>query len=70
MPAVKHRNCTICSKPIVLSPSAAVRAAKYGNTPEHYLNLFTTHAECTLRMREKDTIDLMRRIREGKKITG
>ena len=42
----KHRNCTVCNKPIVLVPSAAERAKKYGQTPAYYLNLFTTHSEC------------------------
>lgn len=45
------RNCTLCGKPIQLSPSAAERAAKYGNTAAHYSNLFTEHAECILKKR-------------------
>jgi len=39
-------NCKICNKPIVLLPSAVERAAKYGGTPQHYIDLFDTHPRC------------------------
>jgi len=51
--------CTICGEPIVLVPSAAERAAKYGGKPSDYTKLFTEHARCTISKREADTIDLM-----------
>lgn len=54
-------NCTICGKKIILVPSAKERADKYGNTPEHYTAMFTEHAECLIRKREKETLALMRR---------
>lgn len=38
-------NCSICGKPVVLRPSAAERAAKYGKSPSFYTKLFPTHAE-------------------------
>lgn len=57
-------NCTICHRPIVLIPSAAERAAKdvAGNGAAYYTRLFTEHSDCTLRKREQDTLELMRRI--------
>lgn len=56
-------NCTICSKPIVLVPSATERAAKYGNTPAFYTRLFRQHADCQLKKRAEDTTELMRRLK-------
>jgi hypothetical protein len=57
-------NCTICGKPVVLSPSAAERAAK-DNDPSHtaayYTRLFPTHSDCALNKREQDTRELLRR---------
>lgn len=57
-------NCTLCKKPIVLVPSAAERAKKYGNTPAFYTSLFTEHADCTLAKRKADTSALMQRSKE------
>jgi hypothetical protein len=54
-------NCTICNKPIVLVPSAAERAQKYGGKPSDYTKLFTTHSECFVAKREAETVELMRR---------
>jgi len=56
-------NCTICGKPIVLVPSATERAAKYGGKPSDYTKLFTTHSECSIAKRERETVELMRRLR-------
>ena len=56
-------NCTICGKPIVLVPSAVERAAKYGGKPSDYTKLFTTHSECSIAKRERETVELMRRLR-------
>lgn len=53
-------NCTICSKPIVLVPSATERAKKYGETPNHYTTLFTAHTKCTLAKRAADTSALIK----------
>lgn len=61
------KNCTICRKPIVLVPSAAERAAKYGKTAAYYTDLFTEHASCTLEKRAADTSALMRRLKENVK---
>ena len=57
-------NCKICNEPIVLAPSAAERAKKFGGKPSDYTKLFTTHTDCALAKRKKDTSELMRRIRE------
>lgn len=57
-------NCTICRKPIVLVPSAAERAAKYGGKPSDYTKLFTTHSECAIEKRERETRELLRRSKE------
>ena len=58
-----HRSCTICGKPIVLVPSAAERARRYGGEPKQYLDLFTTHSECQLQRNAAETSELMARLR-------
>ncbi|MFN7882788.1 MAG: hypothetical protein ACK5PF_07215 [bacterium] len=57
-------NCSICHKPIVLSPSAAERAAKdvTGRPASFYTGLFREHTECQLAKRQQETSDLMRRL--------
>ena len=56
-------NCTICRKPIVLTPSAAERAAKYGDHPaSYYTALFTVHASCQLAKRQNEISELIKRI--------
>lgn len=57
-------NCTICGRPIVLKPSAAERAKRYGGKPSDYTKLFTTHSECAVAKREADTLELMRRLNQ------
>lgn len=57
-------NCTICGKPVVLRPSAAERAAKFGGVPGDYTKLFTEHSKCTINKRNQDTLDLMRNLKE------
>lgn len=56
-------NCTICNKPIVLVPSAAERAKRYGGKPSDYTACFTTHSDCAIRKRVQESIDTMRRRR-------
>ena len=58
-------NCTICNKPIVLMPSAAERAKKAGGKPSDYTKLFTEHAECAVAKREREAVELMRKINAG-----
>jgi hypothetical protein len=55
-------NCTICNLPIVLVPSAAERANKFGGTAAHYTALFTEHADCALRARDAETSELIKRL--------
>ena len=55
-------NCKICGKPVVLVPSAAERAAKYGGSAKDYIALFTTHSACFVAKRTRETIELMRRL--------
>lgn len=54
--------CSICNKEIILNPSASDRAKKYGGKPSDYTALFTEHSSCLIEKREKDTIELIRRI--------
>lgn len=54
-------NCSICHKTIKLVPSAAERAAKYGGKPADYTKLFTTHAQCAIDKRERETAELIKR---------
>jgi hypothetical protein len=54
-------NCTICDKPVILSPSAKERAKKYGDHPaSYYTKLFPTHTECAIKKRNDETSELMR----------
>jgi len=54
-------NCTICHKPIALTPSAQERARKdvCGNTAAFYTSRFTEHADCQLAKRAADTSRLI-----------
>lgn len=53
--------CKICKQPVLLVPSAAERAKKYGGEPKDYEFLFPVHFTCFIREREKETLELMRR---------
>lgn len=53
-------NCTICDRPVVLHPTAAQRAERYGGTPRDYTILFPRHADCVVKAREQEAIDLLR----------
>lgn len=57
----------MCGQPIILSPSAAERAAKdvTGKSAAYYTNLFKTHADCELEKRARDTAELMKRRNEA-----
>lgn len=57
--------CTICHKEITLSPSAAERALldRTGKTAAYFTGLFTEHSECTLAKRQRETSELMARVR-------
>ena len=55
--------CKHCQKEIVLIPSAAERAKKFGGTPEDYTNLFQYHAPCALEVSAKGAADLIARIK-------
>lgn len=57
-------NCSICGKPIVLVPSAAERARRFGGKPEDYTKLFTEHSECLIEKRSAESVALMRKLRE------
>ena len=55
--------CTICKEEVILHPSAAERAKRYGETAAFYTKLFPDHTHCTLAKRKADTSELMARIR-------
>jgi len=55
-------NCTLCHKPVVLHPTAAQRAERYGGTPRDYTILFPRHADCELKAREQATQELIQRL--------
>lgn len=52
--------CRHCQKPVVLHPTAAQRAERYGGTPREYTLLFPNHADCVVKAREQEAIDLLR----------
>lgn len=62
--------CKLCRKPILLVPSAAERAAKFGGQASDYTKLFTTHASCAVAERSRGDLELLRKIsgRGGKEI--
>jgi hypothetical protein len=53
--------CNICGLRVVLKPSAAERARRFGGKPSDYTALFPNHAECIVRKREEETLELIRR---------
>ena len=55
-------NCTLCGKKIVLSPSAAERAAKDGShkPASYFTNLFTEHTDCVIQKRNKEASELLK----------
>ena len=62
-------NCGICGKPVILVPSAAERAKKFGNTPEYYIRMFPNHVGCELMLREKETKEMLENRKESEWIT-
>ena len=62
--------CTICNKPVVLSPSANERAAKdvTGKTAAFYTSLFPQHTECSLAKRKEGVKALCARLKEQEKV--
>ena len=61
----ENMNCSICNKPIILSPSATERAKKFGGKPSDYTKLFTEHADCIIAKRNQETSELLKRINNG-----
>ena len=55
--------CTYCNKPIILVPSAEVRAERFGGKPSDYIKLFTSHSECAIKHRNEETVKLMRKLK-------
>jgi hypothetical protein len=58
-------NCAICGEPIILRPTAAERARKFGGVPADYTRLFTEHAACTLEKRNDEVRELIARQNKG-----
>lgn len=58
-------DCTICTKPIELVPSAAERAKRYGGKPSDYTRLFTEHSACVIAKRSEESRQLLKQITEG-----
>ena len=58
-------NCTICDQPIILVPSAAERAKKYGGKPSDYEGMFTTHVHCLVDKRQDEVRALMAKYRDN-----
>ena len=55
-------DCKICGEEIVLVPSAAERAKRFGGRAADYTALFTAHAHCQIAKRERETRELMERL--------
>lgn len=45
--------CSHCGQEVVLVPSAAERAKKYGGSPSDYIKLFPMHTKCQLEKRKE-----------------
>lgn len=52
--------CRHCRLPVILQPSAKARAERYGGTPRDYTLLFPNHADCVVKAREQETLNLLR----------
>ena len=52
--------CRHCHKPVILQPSAKARSLQYGGAPREYTLLFPNHADCVVKAREQEAIDLLR----------
>jgi hypothetical protein len=59
-------NCTICGKKIILVPSAAERARKFGGRASDYTALFNSHSQCAVNKREQEATQLMRKIGQAR----
>lgn len=55
--------CIHCGHEIVLVPSAAERARKYGGTPAYYTGLFISHSHCEVEARNKSVREAIERQR-------
>lgn len=55
--------CSICGQPIVLKPNATERARKFGGKPSDYTRLFTSHAQCVIDKRDRDTKTLIQKMK-------
>lgn len=54
--------CTICGGEVILIPSAAERARKYGDhIASYYTSLFPTHTHCQLAKNKAAVIELIQR---------
>jgi hypothetical protein len=58
-------NCIHCNKPIILVPSAAERARKYGGEPSDYTKLFREHSECLIAHLNTLALELISRAKRG-----
>ena len=54
--------CKYCHNPVVLTPSAAERARRYGGTAAEYTALFPNHSACEVEARSKSARESMQRI--------
>lgn len=52
--------CRHCQKPVILQPSAQARAERFGGRASEYILLFPNHADCVVKAREQEAIDLLR----------
>ena len=57
--------CSICGKAIKLQPSAAERARRYGGKASDYTKLFRQHADCLIKQRSAESVELMGRMHGG-----
>lgn len=57
--------CRICNEEIVLLPSAAERARKFGGAPADYAKLFTVHTHCALAERKAGVTKLLQEKRDA-----
>lgn len=53
--------CKYCNKPVVLMPSAAERARRYGGVPADYTALFPNHSACEVAARSAQAVETMRK---------
>jgi len=56
-------NCSICGNKMKLFPSISERIRKHGGTRKYYQNIFSSHNQCIVDKRNKESIELIQKMK-------